>query len=301
MSKPAFVLVALSLIACTDDGAANVTTGNVDTSADASDTQMDTDAASGDETGGGGSESGSEDAEAGDGDGDTGEELPQWAKLIRSDPYPRLVIELDSTPGFEARAEVAEDIVTLFSGMLDKPAGIEIVWDDEITPKGDGAWTPADRSQAASEHRNLEIPDDAVKVHVMFVDGHAAEDEEMSGAILGYAWGSTIMMFKDTIQSNCMAAILGPLQDQLCREAEYLIWAHEFGHVIGLVDNGLPMVEDHRDPNPDHGDHDANADCVMYWAYSSTDALDSILDRLINMQPPVEFDDACLADIDAAK
>ncbi|PRQ03815.1 hypothetical protein [Enhygromyxa salina] len=293
-------LVSLSLFACADDGVGLEATGG----ADASGAEMDTGGTtSGGETGDDGSEGESADADTGDGDtGDTAEPLPQWAQLIRSDPYPRLVIELDSTPGFEPRPEVADDIVTLFSGILDKPAGIEVVWDEEITPpKGDGAWTPSARAQAAAEYRNLEISDDAVKIHVMFVDGHASEDDEMSGAILGYAWGSTIMMFKDTIQTNCMSAILGPLQDQLCREAEYLIWVHELGHVIGLVDNGLPMVEDHRDPDPDHGDHDASSDCVMYWAYASTDALDSILDRLVSGMPPVKFDAACLADIDAAK
>ncbi|PRP90745.1 hypothetical protein ENSA5_61790 [Enhygromyxa salina] len=296
-------LAAFTTIACANEGEADGASSATDESSGSSgaDAEAGTSSADGDPDAG--TEGGSEGAGEGTNDGgsDTGEELPQWAKLIRSDPYPRLVIELDWTPGFEPQPEVADDILALFSTLLDKPGGIELVMDEVITAKGEGAWTSSDRVAAAQEYRTLEIADDAIKVHVMFVDGHAAEDDEMSGAILGYAWGTTIMMFKDTIQTSCANAVLGPLQDQLCRDTEYLIWSHEFGHVIGLVDNGLPMVMDHKDPVPEHGDHDENSDCVMYWAYTSTDALDSLVDRLLANEPPIEFDDACLADIEAAK
>jgi hypothetical protein len=37
---------------------------------------------------------------------------------------------------------------------------------------------------------------------------------------------------------------------------------HEFGHLAGLVDNGVPMVSPHLDP--EHAKHCTNEVCVMY-------------------------------------
>jgi hypothetical protein len=39
---------------------------------------------------------------------------------------------------------------------------------------------------------------------------------------------------------------------------------HEAGHLLGLVNGGTPMVQDHEDE--DHPYHSEDEDCVMYWA-----------------------------------
>jgi hypothetical protein len=95
---------------------------------------------------------------------------------------------------------------------------------------------------------------------------------------------------------------VGALTDTLCAQTEYLVWSHELGHVLGLVDFGLPMVMDHRDPDPSHGPHDLSRDCAMYFAYSTMDAVDALADRLLMAgAPPIELDAPCLADISAAR
>ena len=63
--------------------------------------------------------------------------------------------------------------------------------------------------------------------------------------------------------------------------------------------NGLPMVEDHLDPEKGAGKHDENQDCVMYRALEELDGIDAIAERLTTGGPPIELDAACLADIQA--
>jgi hypothetical protein len=60
------------------------------------------------------------------------------------------------------------------------------------------------------------------------------------------------------------------------------------------------MVSPHKDP--EHGAHDASDDCVMYWAFEGTGAVDTLLARFLGgNQAALGFDAACLADIAAAR
>lgn len=221
--------------------------------------------------------------------------------LIRGDQVGALVLEIDLVPGREPRAQVEADLLTQLEVLLDKPAGISAVHDDAITSRGaDHAWTDAELFALAGETFDGAGADTAV-IHTMFVDGHSEHDSS-SGVILGLAWSNRhIVIFADTIEETCGSAALPPvLLEELCSGAELAIWTHEVGHVIGLVDNGLPMVADHRDP--DHGAHDVDDDCVMYWAYQGDALVTRLAERLAaGGEAALPFGDACLADIAALR
>ena len=230
---------------------------------------------------------------------------PRNEQLIRSDPFAKLVLEVDSVAGFEPRNSVETDLVAGFEPILDKSGGIDIVRDKAIASRGaDHAWTFGELDELAGDTFDLEVGSDAIKVHVLFVDGHHERDDEGQGRILGIAWSHTnIAMFKQTIEETCAAATIPPLlRERLCAGAELAIWTHELGHNLGLVDNGLPMVEDHRDPDPEHGAHDENDECVMFFAFDGSEVVDRIRDRLIvGGDETLGFDDECLADIAAVR
>lgn len=63
---------------------------------------------------------------------------------------------------------------------------------------------------------------------------------------------------------------------------------HEFGHLLGLVDQGSPMQHSHRDT--DNGAHCDNRSCLMYYAVE-TDAASAAITPLL--------DAACRADLKA--
>lgn len=236
-------------------------------------------------------------------DGTTGAptEMPRWQQLIAAEPYSRLVIEVDYVPGREPRQSSIDALEAVLQSVLDKPGGVEVVLDEALSTQGPShAWTVEERVQLAIATSNLAVDDDTIKIHTLSLDGRAAEDDEMDGVLLGVAWGfENIVLWRDTLDGGCMG--VGVLVDQLCAEAEQLIWQHEVGHVIGLVDGGLPMVDDHLDPTPGAGKHDVDRACVMYREYEGLDAIDATLDRLLMGGPDIALDAACIADIDAAK
>ena len=95
-------------------------------------------------------------------------------------------------------------------------------------------------------------------------------------------------MFKDTIE----ATLSGP---PMVRDAvEPAVLVHELGHELGLVNNGIPMVNGNHE-DPDHPAHDSNTNCLMYWAVSTSRVPD-----LIHNGPP-DFDADCKADLAAAR
>ena len=235
--------------------------------------------------------------------GDAPIDDPRWLQIIRAEPYPRLVIEVDYVAGREPRPAVADEIEATFAALLDKPLGIDVVVDQPIVSLGaEHAWTVQERIDLATATNDLPVGGDTIKIHMLFLDGHAEEDDSMDGVILGAAWAhENIVMFRDTLDAGCEGLVVGPVLEQMCADAEFLIWQHEIGHVIGLVDGGLPMVDDHLDPDPTAGRHDVSHDCVMYRQYEGTDAIDAAFDRVVMGGPAIEFDPPCLADIAAAR
>jgi hypothetical protein len=52
------------------------------------------------------------------------------------------------------------------------------------------------------------------------------------------------------------------------QQIQQAVVVHELGHALGLVHNGLPMVEDHEDD--DHPKHTIDENDVMFWAVESS-------------------------------
>lgn len=249
------------------------------------------------------------DSDGGDGgdssdDGDGGDGQARYSQLVRGDRFSRLVIEMDIVPGFEPYEAHPARLAELIDDVVDKPDGVEAAMDGALEPAGaEHAWTFDELQDLADRTFDRELPGDAIGIHILFVDGHSSSDTS-SGVVLGLAWASThIAMFAQTIQDVCAASVLpAALREEQCRQAELSILLHEAGHLLGLVDNGLPMVQPHRDPDPEHGAHDADDGCVMYWAYEGGALFDAIGDRLLGGgDSSIGFDQECLADLAAER
>ena len=226
-------------------------------------------------------------------DAGTSANAPRYELYIRRQPYPRMVIEVDGWGGYTPTASVAEKLRQGLLGLLDKES-IEVKMDQSFPSLGAGyTWSNAELLRLAEQTGTLAVPEGTIKLHVMLVDGHS-EMDNANGQILGLAFPWThLVLFRQTIDASCNKS--SPLNQ--CNKAELGVWAHEVGHQLGLVDNGLAMIQPHKDA--DHGAHDSSDKCTMYWAYEGSGGLDAL--GLLGDQPHLGFDDACLADLDAVK
>lgn len=223
------------------------------------------------------------------------------ADFIRAEPYSRLVLEVDAARGWAPRAEAMTAIPDALDAVLDKPDGVQAVLDATLEPVGeDHVWTFSELNALAEATADLEVEANTVKMHVLFVDGSYAGDDP-DAVILGLAWGrSKLALFSQTIAVSCQGQVGPGLEERLCAGTERSVWVHEIGHLLGLVDNGTPMITDREDP--DHPHHDINEDCVMYWAAERQNAVQHLASKLIDSDIAyLDFDDACLADIAAVR
>ncbi len=220
---------------------------------------------------------------------------------VRADRYSRLVIEVDAVPGFEPRATTARDLVLGLDPLLDKPGGIEAVLDGTLAAAGsDHAWTFDELAALADATDDCRVAADTVKMHVLFVDGHD-EGDVPGNETLGLAWGhSTIAVFAETVADTCARVTDPDQREAVCAGTELWVWTHETGHLLGLVNLGVPMVTDHEDP--DHPHHDASPYCVMYWATRGEAVPLRVARRLAaHTSPTLGFDAACQADLAAVR
>lgn len=230
------------------------------------------------------------------------EATPLVERYLRADGAARLVLEVDAAANLAPRSRVTTSVVDALGLLLDKPGGIEVVEDSILPSRGEEhRWTFEDLDAFAREHFGGDPDRDTVAIHVMIVDGRYATDSD-AGVVLGLAWGNRhLAIFAETIARACgRDPLLAALREELCEDVEIATWLHEIGHVIGLVDNGLPMVEPHRDE--DHGAHCTNRECLMYWTAKGSRLVDALGALLLDGgSPRFRFDEACVADLVAIR
>ncbi len=250
------------------------------------------------------------------GDGDGGAAAPDDgarsygpADHVTAARYGGLLLEVDAVearePGESALADVEARLDDLHaSGHLAKPDGIDVRQDQVLPPLEDPQHvrTFAELDALAAAHRSLEPADGASHVHVLYVDG-SFEDDGDDGLVLGFAWGgASVVMLKDNIERACASSqvlrlpALRSLVARVCEASEASVLLHELGHLFGLVDNGAPMVEPHRDP--EHGAHCDDEECLMFWAVARSTLIDLVAERFRQGDEETSpFDEACLADL----
>ncbi len=209
---------------------------------------------------------------------------------LRSDTYTSVLVEIDYIAGRPPSGLALDALEEALVTYLDKPDGISLLVDDEIPlSESPGAWSPQDiralEEQYRDHHRDPATGE--MVLYFVYLDGHSVYDDG-EGRVLGHTLsGSSLAMFKDTILDRG-----GP--PFVVEQVEPKVIVHELGHVLGLVDNGLPMQTDRLDHQ--HGKHDLDPDCLMHWTVSS----DRVVD-VIQGNASTEFCSHCEDDMAAAR
>jgi hypothetical protein len=180
------------------------------------------------------------------------------ADFIRGTNFTTLTIEVDYP---ESRPPTPAALDFLRERLLERVDKLDvvIVVDDAI---------PDDRfpfSLSVSEVQDIEdeyrdtVSDSSSKTaaaYLLYVRGKS-DDDQGSAKVLGMAHrGGSVVLFVDNADDSTSALMTN-------EDFEAAGVLHELGHLLGLVNGGIPMVEDHEDL--EHPFHTTDFTCVMFW------------------------------------
>jgi len=171
--------------------------------------------------------------------------------FLESRNYKSLKIEIQYMPDLKPDSESVNIFVDLLNEKLNKPAGI-VVEEKQINPTLKTIFSLSDITSIESRNRTAYKGGDQMAAYILFVDG-----AYYNGNILGLTYSNTSICFF----GEPLKYFLSGTQDDRIKKIA-LILLHEFGHLLGLVNIGSPMIVDHLDRN--NGDHCNNNQCLMH-------------------------------------
>ena len=183
--------------------------------------------------------------------------------------YDKLVVEIQYLNGFAPTAEAMNNLSAFLQLRLSKTAGITIV-QKTISSPGKSTYTLAEIQGIENVNRTQKTSGKTLTAYFFFADGDYSANGG-SSKVLGVAYGSSSMViFEKTIRDFSGGVTQPPLNT-----LESTVIHHEFGHILGLVDNGTPMQTAHLDTS--HGKHCDDQNCLMYYAAETSDIVGNLV------------------------
>lgn len=200
--------------------------------------------------------------------------------FLSDESYTKLEVEIIYMQGHAPTTSSISNLESFLSAHLNKPEGISISL-KEIPAQSQNSYSTGDLDNIENNHRSVYNEGNKITASIIFVDGSYTNEN-----VLGVAYKNTSMaIFGGTIDDNS-GGISQPSRTKL----ESTVLNHEFGHVLGLVNVGTDMVENHE--ANDHEGHCNNDNCLMYYAAETTD----IASFLIGNDIP-QLDNNCKQDL----
>ncbi|MEX1062816.1 MAG: hypothetical protein WEC12_04375 [Balneolaceae bacterium] len=208
------------------------------------------------------------------------------ADLLTDSDFDRLVVEIDYMEGARPTDE-AIDSLRVF--LVDKLQKSEIIIEEptQIPSGGQANYTAEDVRDLEESHRSTYSDTESriLATYNVFVDG-----EYSDGNVLGIAYYNTSnAFFGETINS-----ISGGLAEPSRRKVEATVFRHEYGHLMGLVNNGTELQSSHQDES--NGAHCTDEECLMHYAFETADLFGNLFDGTIP-----DLNELCEADIQAVE
>lgn len=206
--------------------------------------------------------------------------------FLSDEDFTRLTIEIDYVEGLQPSQRALDSLQVFLERRLHKPGGIEILLDDAIPSPGQSPYSAAEIRALEEEHRDKYSQEGELAAYVLFLDG---EFEQQN--VLGVAyWNTSMALFGQVIRDHTGG--LGQ-PDTWVIEATSL--RHEIGHILGLVNNGTPMVgepggpEDHHDAA--NGAHCTEEGTLMYYQVATTNFIANLTGGQVLQLEPLGIQD----------
>lgn len=210
--------------------------------------------------------------------------LDQFADSFRVDPYDYIrdddfqewIIEIDYVEGHRPAADATNLLQQRMESLVQKDT-VRVIVDDAMS-ESQGSWSSDEIFALRDQYQDRQTGDGTVVTWVGYLDGQSSAGSSVLGVAQGY---EVVAMFDERIEATA-----GFLVGATAIEEAVLV--HEFGHIIGLVNNGIPMVTD-REAQSCNGEdthaHSTNEDSVMYCAVATDD-----VSAVFGGPPPTQFD-----------
>ena len=204
------------------------------------------------------------------------------ADLLSGGTYQTLQVEIQYASGFRPPQQSIDFLQSFLNNRLNKTGGINITVNEISTP-GKSTYSLAELREIEDSNRTKYNSGNTIATYFFFADGNY----DQSANVLGVAHRNTSMvLFQKRIEE--LSGGIGQASTELVTSS---VMAHEFGHILGLVNAGTPMQTEHQDePNGRHCDVES---CLMYFAVETSGGLND----LIGMSQPPSLDSQCIADL----
>jgi hypothetical protein len=180
--------------------------------------------------------------------------------ILSSSKYQTLELEISYMQAYPLSDAVVNHLTSYLQTYLNKPGGIKIyrqlINNSDKTTMGINDVVALEKTVRTKFTRP-----GIMAVHIMVVDAEFTEFTVLGNAY----WNTSMSVYGRTIDrysgGNGQVST-----DQLL----ITLIEHEFGHLLGLVDQGTPMVTQHKDVN--NGAHCINPYCLMHHVIETTSA-----------------------------
>ena len=204
--------------------------------------------------------------------------------FLADSEYKSLVIEVNYVQNFAPNAQTLVNVKNFLQQRLNKSNGITVI-SSQIPTQTGSPFSIQQVSDIENTYRKEYNNGDILKLHLLFLNGNSNEDNG-SSKILGVAYRNTsCVLFENTIQS---------FSDQITEpnriDLETTVILHEIGHILGLVNIGTTMQNNHLDTA--HDKHCNNTNCLMYWQIENS----GVMQMMSNGNVP-SLDANCILDL----
>ncbi len=196
--------------------------------------------------------------------------------FLSATTYSTLTIEIQYAPGMKPQDQSINNLVTFLNTHLNKPGGINVT----LTPtaSADSATITSQTAANLERQRRTQYNNGSfMTVYVYFADAGFTTNTN----VIGVAYRNTsLVILQKTIQSKTNTATQRI-------QIESGVLEHEFGHLLGLVNTGTPMVANHEDAA--NKGHCNNSKCLMFYQVEAN--------GLMNMSVIPALDVNCINDL----
>jgi len=200
--------------------------------------------------------------------------------LLAAAPYSLLQIEIEYMPGYAPDTTSVNGLVNFLQQHIYKPTGIQFFL-KPIASAGKPVLALTDIAGIEKAHRTVFTSGSMIGVHILITDGHYTNPDIYASSY----WNTSFCVFGETVKNNSD----GP--GEVSRlNLTTTVFEHEFGHLLGLVNQGSSMQLNHLDAA--NGAHCINRDCLMNYGIEI-----AFFPGTYTGPPPL--DNNCVADLKA--